>query len=125
LSEEEIFAELDSPSPCEELAPPEGGFARGDVDSSGVVNITDGIALLNFLFSGGPEPACADGADADDSGNLNLTDAIFIFRWLFLGGPAPGDPMPSQNSYLAEDCGEDPTEDELDCAALADVCSAP
>jgi hypothetical protein len=33
-------------------APPPGGFRRGDSDSSGVVNITDAVRILNVLFLG-------------------------------------------------------------------------
>ena len=43
-------------------------FLRGDVDMSGSDEITDAINLLDFLFSGGPTPACMDAADANDTG---------------------------------------------------------
>ena len=84
-------------------------FLRGDSDSSGAINITDGIFVLNFLFLGGPNPSCADAADADDSGTHNITDGIYVLNFLFLGGPNP--PSPG-----TESCGDDPTVDDLDCA---------
>jgi hypothetical protein len=84
-------------------------FRRGDVDSSGAVNITDPIALLNHLFLGGDAPKCLDADDSDDSGTLNITDAIYSLNYLFLGGSAPLAPFP--------ECGIDPTIDGMGCAA--------
>lgn len=83
-------------------------FRRGDGDANGVVNITDGIYVLNFLFLGGPPPPCRDAADADDNGAVNITDGIYILNFLFLGGPPP--PSPGQT-----DCGIDPTQPNLGC----------
>jgi hypothetical protein len=85
-------------------------FSRGDADSSGAINITDGIFALNFLFLGGPAPPCADAVDADDSGAMNITDAIFILNFLFLGGPPPAAPH--------EACGLDATGDALACESF-------
>ena len=85
-------------------------FKRGDSDARGSVNITDGIRVLSNLFLGEPELTCADAADANDDGELDLSDAVFAFIFLFLGGPSP--PAPG-----AFDCGADPTDDVLDCAA--------
>ena len=87
-------------------------FLRGDVGADGVIDISDGIAFLRFLFSGGTAPTCVDAADADDSGRLELTDGVHILRALFLGDrvlPPPGRAV----------CGSDPTVDSLDCAAFA------
>jgi hypothetical protein len=94
-----------------ELAPPDRDppFRRGDQDSSGRVDISDAISILNFLFLGSRAPACLDAADADDSGKLDITDPIRILNFLFLGGSAPPAPGP-------RDCGPDPTPDELGCA---------
>ncbi len=97
------------------------GFVRGDADSSGSINLTDGVAPLNYLFLGMAAPACLDAADADDSGDLQLTDAIYIFNWLFLGGSAPPAPM-GPTGYAKSDCGVDPTPDALDCATRSETC---
>jgi hypothetical protein len=84
-------------------------FQRGDADASGVVDISDAVFVLNWLFMGGEDPSCLDAADTDDSGTLEITDAVFLLGWLFLGGSAP--PAPG-----AETCGTDPTADSLDCS---------
>lgn len=83
-------------------------FLRGDANASGKVDLSDAIFSLNWLFLGGPAPACLDTADADDSGNLDISDPIFVLNWLFLGGPVPPPPGP-------ETCGLDPTPDENLC----------
>jgi hypothetical protein len=95
--------------------PPEAAaptFRRGDLDTSGSVEITDAVVLLDWLFRGGKGP-CEEAGDADDDGSLSLTDAILILRWLFLDGPAPEPPGPNT-------CGADPTMDGL--VACAEVC---
>jgi len=96
-------------------------FVRGDTDASGVVNLTDAVAVLLYLFSGGREPACFDAADSDDNGQLQLTDAVRILGWLFLGGTSPSHPSPSVGDYPTCDCGVDPVTDPPDplgCAAF-------
>ena len=90
--------------------PFEGGgrvFLRGDVDSSGAVNISDPIATLNHLFSSGTVPDCQDILDANDDGAVNITDPIYVLRFLFQGGDQIEMPWP--------DPGVDPTEDSLSC----------
>jgi hypothetical protein len=85
-------------------------FRRGDSNTDGRVDISDGIRVLGSLFLGLGEPDCADAADADDNGTLEITDAIALFDFLFLGGNPPPAPGPS-------DCGEDTGGDELGCAS--------
>lgn len=99
-------------------------FARGDADADGSINLTDAIVVLGFLFLGTRMPECMDAADADDDAgdNLALTDAIVILSWLFQGGPAPPEPTPSSGTYVAEDCGPDPTPDGLGCDTPPQVC---
>ena len=61
-------------------------FVRGDTTNDGVIDISDGVRVLAFLFGGGPEPTCADTSDSNDSGEVDLSDAIYVFSFLFLGG---------------------------------------
>lgn len=86
---------------------PEPGFLRADADGSLKLDITDAVFTLGYLFLGGPTPSCLKAADADDSGKLEITDVIFTLGFLFLGSAAP--PAPTN------DCGLDPTTDELPC----------
>ncbi len=97
-------------------------FVRGDSNSSGTIDLTDGIRTLNFLFTGGPAPTCLDAADSSDDGVLGINDAIQIFSYLFTGGDAPKPPAPSNAAYPAEDCDLDPTDDDLGCETLSATC---
>jgi hypothetical protein len=64
---------------------------RGDVDHDAVINVTDPIKVLGFLFLGDDPPYCEPVADADDDGAINITDPLYVLNFLFLGGPAPPD----------------------------------
>ena len=102
---------------------PVESFVRGDANSDGAVNLTDGVIPLLFLFSGGAAPACMDAADTNDTGAVEITDAIIIFSWLFTGGVAPAAPSPLSPGYTAAECGPDATEDGLGCDTMALTCS--
>lgn len=65
----------------------------GDVDANGVLQLTDAVYLLNYLFLGGSKPPCLDIAedivDVDNNQRIDLTDSVYLLDFLFLGGPAP------------------------------------
>ncbi len=82
-------------------------FRRGDIDSDGILTITDPIRILNHLFGDGPGFTCWDAADADDDGEVNIADALYFLNYLFGPGAAPAEP------FL--ELGLDPTPDELPC----------
>jgi hypothetical protein len=85
-------------------------FTRGEANADGVLDISDPVAVLGFLFLGTDTPPCIDAADANDDGELDISDPVHGLSFLFLGGPAPPAPFP--------DCGADPTDDALGCAVL-------
>lgn len=90
-------------------------FKRGDSNEDGTVNITDGIATLGFLFTGrGEPPGCRDAADANDDGLVNITDPVATFEFLFRGTA----PIP----FPFQECGEDPTSDNVSCDQTQDAC---
>jgi len=88
-------------------------FVRGDTNADGVVELSDAVGTLGYLFQGEPEPGCLDALDADDSGDLNITDPIYTLCFLFQGGPPPSSPGPFQ-------CGQDPfgSFDTLTCRSF-------
>jgi hypothetical protein len=75
-------------------------FRRGDPNDDGIINITDGIYILNFLFLGGETPPCMEAANPNDDTVVNITDGIYVLNFLFLGGP---DRLPP-----GVNCGEEP-----------------
>jgi len=62
---------------------------RADINADSGVDISDAVALLLYLFSGGVAPTCDAVADVDDSGSIDVTDAVFLLEYLFRGGPTP------------------------------------
>ena len=84
-------------------------FRRGEVTGdNGAPNISDAIAILNFLFKGGPSLPCEDAADINDDEKLEIADAILLFSYLFKNGDPPANPFAA--------CGRD-FDPGLICAA--------
>ena len=86
-------------------------FRRGDSNEDGIVNIADGIWVLNALFQGGPSTDCDAASDANGDGNIDSTDAVYIFNWRFSGGPPPPAPFPDCGTFpgqlpAPDDCNE-------------------
>ncbi len=83
-------------------------FKRGDANVDDIFNLSDAIYVVERLFLSEEPLACEDAADIDDDGAIRVTDAIYAARFLFLGDEPPPSPL--------EECGDDPTADELGCA---------
>lgn len=83
-----------------------GKFIRGDANQDGIVDLSDAVFTLNYLFLGGEVPKCLDASDVDDSGIIDLSDAVYLLNNLFLGGQV----IPPPNAL-----GEDTTDDALSC----------
>jgi hypothetical protein len=86
-------------------------FRRGHVDDNNIMNLTDVVVTLAYLFQGGAIQ-CLDAADFDDSGDVNLTDALGMLHYLFETDPG-AKPIPPPPFAQA---GADPTADTLDCS---------
>jgi len=76
---------------------------RGDVDGSGYIDVSDLVYLVDYIFSGGPEPPCWDEGDVDASGfwpwPIDIADLVYLVAYMFAQGPEPppcggGDPVP-------------------------------
>ena len=69
-----------------------GVFLRGDANTDGTVDLSDGLFALDNLFLGGSRPLCADAGDSNDDGLPDMSDVVYSFAFLFSGGsdfPAP------------------------------------
>ena len=111
--ETNFYTVFSHPEPMADPTPPitlDVTFRRGDVNADGKLDIADAIFLLGHLFAGGAVPVCQDSADANDDGKLDIADAITILGHLFGGAPSLPPPF--------EDCGVDPTDDDLDCLSF-------
>ena len=83
-----LGAENDEPPGQEEA------FRRGDCNDDGGVDISDAIAVLNFLFVGARAPLCADACDVNNDESEDISDPVFLLNHLFAGGPTPPAPGP-------------------------------
>jgi hypothetical protein len=94
-------------------------FIRGDANGDGVVNPSDINFIGNYLFSGGPAPACLDSADANDDELVNISDMSWLSTWLFL--ESGGTLQWIQPPY--PECGVDPFGFELFCSTPSPPCA--
>jgi hypothetical protein len=94
-----------------DCAPSSERFVRGDANQDGAMNISDPIALLNYLFAGEANISCLDAGDVDDDREVTITDGVYCLNFLFGNGKSPVEPF--------ERCGIDPTIDDLSCDRIA------
>lgn len=64
----------------------------GDANFDNQMDISDPLAVISFLFTGGPAPECPIAADFSLDGRLNITDPISMLSTLFLDVPGGGEP---------------------------------
>ncbi|MFH2056447.1 MAG: trypsin-like peptidase domain-containing protein [bacterium] len=64
-------------------------FTCGDADGDDLVNITDVVFIINYIFNSGPAPEPLAAWDADCSGAPNITDAVYLIAFIFGDGAAP------------------------------------
>jgi len=61
----------------------------GDANGDWLVNISDAVFVIAYIFSGGAQPEPLLSADADCSGGVNISDAVYLIAYIFSGGPVP------------------------------------
>ena len=65
------------------------GLLRGDVNKDGVIDGSDVVYLINYLFIGGPAPDPLELGDVNCDGVVNGADVVYLINYLFIGGPPP------------------------------------
>ena len=64
-------------------------YVCGDADGNELVNISDAIYLIDYIFTGGPAPDPYESGDVNCDAAVNVTDATYIIAYIFGGGPVP------------------------------------
>ncbi|MCJ7577228.1 MAG: dockerin type I domain-containing protein, partial [candidate division Zixibacteria bacterium] len=64
-------------------------YLAGDPNHDGIINTSDVVYLINYLFIGGPQPIPLESGDATCEGDVNVSDVIYLINYLFIGGPPP------------------------------------
>jgi hypothetical protein len=94
--------EIDSLSPCTPYSPENtcgvligakdvgcGFIVCGDANGDEIVNVSDAVAIINYVFVSGdpPDPLCE--GDANGDGSMGVSDAVYIINYIFVGGDPP------------------------------------
>jgi hypothetical protein len=67
-----------------------GGVLSGDVNLDGSLNVSDAVYLINYVFTGGPEPKpFLMNGDTNCDYHVNVSDAVYLINYVFTGGPPP------------------------------------
>ncbi len=65
-------------------------YLCGDVNDDGLINVSDAVFIINYVFLGSsaPDPLCIGDANGDDT--INVSDAVYLINYIFIpGSPAP------------------------------------
>jgi len=65
------------------------GYICGDANADELVNITDAVYLIQYIFNGGDPPLPVEAGDANCDEITNITDAVYLIQYIFNGGAAP------------------------------------
>ncbi|KPL01182.1 MAG: hypothetical protein AMJ91_01100 [candidate division Zixibacteria bacterium SM23_73_3] len=79
----------DKDSPYQDRAFSFQVFQSGDPSNDGVVDLTDVLYIVSYLYKDGPDPDPPASGDAFCDGEIDLTDLLLLISYLFKGGPAP------------------------------------
>ncbi len=64
-------------------------YICSDADGNGVVNISDAVYLIAYVFGGNPVPVPLLAGDADCDAIVNISDAVYLIADIFGGGLEP------------------------------------
>jgi parallel beta-helix repeat protein len=62
---------------------------RGDVNRDGMIDASDVVYLIVYLYRGGPPPEPLELGDANADGYVNAADVVYLIQYLYRGGPPP------------------------------------
>ena len=66
-------------------------FLCGNVDGSPdlMIDISDLVYLVNFMFTSGPDPIPYDAGKVDCNGDIDISDLVYFVDFIFTSGPVP------------------------------------
>ncbi len=68
---------------------PNQDYICGDADGNQIVNISDAVFLIGYIFGGGSAPDPLVSGDVDCNAIVNISDAVYLIAYIFGGGPDP------------------------------------
>jgi len=71
-----------------------------DYDPTDIIDISDLVYLVDYMFDHGPEPVCWEEANIDCSDadppncidgqeDIDISDLVYLIDYMFTGGPPP------------------------------------
>jgi hypothetical protein len=67
-------------------------YLSGDASKDGIVDVSDIVYLLNYLYRSGPAPVPLESADVYPDHILDVSDLVFLLNYLYRHGAAPACP---------------------------------
>jgi len=64
-------------------------FIIGDANEDAVVDIVDGVFLVNYVLRSGPSPELIQAGDVNCDDVVDLGDVVYLVNYLFRNGPPP------------------------------------
>lgn len=64
-------------------------YICGDVDDNEIVNISDAVGMVNYIFGSGVAPQPMESGDVNCDQLANISDAVYLIAFIFGGGAAP------------------------------------
>jgi len=64
-------------------------YICGDVNANVIVNITDVVYLIQYIYGSGPAPNPLTSGDVNCNEVVNLADVVYLVQYIFVGGPEP------------------------------------
>jgi hypothetical protein len=61
----------------------------GDADGVGMVDVSDVVYLISYIFSGGSAPEPLSNGDVNCDSIVDISDAVYLIAYIFSGGSAP------------------------------------
>jgi len=72
----------------------------GDANGDETVNVSDAVAIINYVFAGGEPPDPLLAGDCNCDATCNVADAVWVINYIFAGGYGPCD----TNGDEIQDC---------------------
>jgi len=67
----------------------QSAYLCGDASGDAVVDISDAVYLIAYIFSGGQAPSPLLAGDANCDITVDISDAVYLIAYIFSGGAAP------------------------------------
>ncbi|MCP4706208.1 MAG: hypothetical protein GY865_16555, partial [candidate division Zixibacteria bacterium] len=64
-------------------------FLRGDANSDNILDMSDILYILNYLYKDGQAPASVEATDVNYDSDINILDAEYLVRYFYKKGPPP------------------------------------